>query len=182
MKKIVINKDIFIIEDFLSAEECSNLRSHCNHIQFEEAKVDTGNAQVVMKGIRNNDRYLYNDKAFASSIYERALPFLVPQIGLYEVSGLNELFRFYKYKKSHRLKMHRDGNYERNEQESSFYTFLIYLNDDFEGGETNFRNIGKVNPKAGSALVFLHPLFHEGKEVLQGKKYVLRTDVMYQLT
>jgi hypothetical protein len=29
------------------------------------------------------------------------------------------------------------------------------------------------------ALIFKHELFHEGTEVKSGKKYVLRSDVMY---
>jgi hypothetical protein len=29
------------------------------------------------------------------------------------------------------------------------------------------------------ALVFNHDLLHEGKEVISGRKYVLRSDVMY---
>jgi hypothetical protein len=29
------------------------------------------------------------------------------------------------------------------------------------------------------ALVFLHPLLHAGTPVRNGRKYVLRTDVMY---
>jgi hypothetical protein len=29
------------------------------------------------------------------------------------------------------------------------------------------------------ALIFRHELFHEGAEVKSGKKYVLRSDVMY---
>ena len=31
------------------------------------------------------------------------------------------------------------------------------------------------------ALIFLHSLYHEGNEVTQGVKYVLRSDVMYRL-
>ncbi len=76
--------------------------------------------------------------------------------------------------------MHIDGSYRRNLEEQSFYSFLIYLNDDFEGGETAFRNIGTVKPKKGTALVFRHRLRHEGKELISGVKYVLRTDVMYR--
>ena len=64
---------------------------------------------------------------------------------------------------------------------NDFLSFLIYLNDDFQGGETEFRKITTVVPKKGMALVFMHNLRHEGKEVLSGTKYVLRTDIMYRL-
>jgi hypothetical protein len=63
---------------------------------------------------------------------------------------------------------------------------MVYLNQGFEGGETNFyredrRHRLQVEPEKGKALVFWHPQLHEGAAVLQGRKYVLRTDVMYRL-
>ena len=57
---------------------------------------------------------------------------------------------------------------------------MIYLNDDYEGGETKF-NMTSVKGRKGMALVFLHSLPHEGAEVKSGIKYVLRTDIMYRL-
>ena len=68
----------------------------------------------------------------------------------------------------------------RNEFEASYFTFMIYLNDDYEGGQTTFNHV-TIEPKQGTALIFQHDLEHEGKAVTQGIKYVLRTDIMYQL-
>jgi len=56
---------------------------------------------------------------------------------------------------------------------------MIYLNDDFEGGETKFDNV-TIEPKTGTALCFIHEQKHEGCPVVEGLKYVLRTDVMYR--
>ena len=55
---------------------------------------------------------------------------------------------------------------------------MIYLNDDFEGGATRFMQAA-VKPVKGTALVFAHPLSHQGDPVTAGRKYVVRTDVMY---
>jgi hypothetical protein len=55
---------------------------------------------------------------------------------------------------------------------------MVYLNDDFEGGETRFQRV-TIRPMVGMALCFVHHLVHEGAEVLCGRKYVMRTDVMY---
>ena len=60
-------------------------------------------------------------------------------------------------------------------------TFMVYLNDDFEGGETDFGDF-LVTPKIGDALCFMHSSMHEGRAVSNGTKYVLRTDVMYKQT
>jgi hypothetical protein len=73
----------------------------------------------------------------------------------------------------------------------SYFTFLIYLNDDFEGGETRFYMPTEdgmvargVVPKRGSVLVFPQgntcSLIHEGSAVTSGTKYVIRTDVLYR--
>jgi hypothetical protein len=40
--------------------------------------------------------------------------------------------------------MHRDGSYERNDNEISFFSFILYLNDGFEGGETEFRKLETI--------------------------------------
>lgn len=56
---------------------------------------------------------------------------------------------------------------------------LLYLNGDYEGGETEFRE-DLIKPEAGMALVFPHLMMHQGAPLEAGSKYVLRTDVMYQ--
>lgn len=78
-------------------------------------------------------------------------------------------------------------------RQMSRLTFLIYLNDDFEGGQTTFLlpekdnegtlNAFPINPVKGGILVFPHgtcaaPL-HEGSPVLKHCKYVIRTEVEY---
>jgi prolyl 4-hydroxylase len=182
MKKIEYNHEIFVIEDFLTKEECEELILKSEKIGYEEAKVQTGeNTQSILKGVRNNDRILYKDEVLATKLYEKAKPFLIEIFDCHKIVGLNEMFRFYKYSPGQRFKMHRDGSYKRNETETSFFTFLLYLNDDFEGGETEFQDLFTVKPKTGDLLVFYHPYRHEGKLLVSGYKYALRSDVMYKI-
>jgi len=86
--------------------------------------------------------------------------------------------------------------------QSSLFTFLIYLNDEFSGGETTFflpaREEGVINafpvrPVQGSVTMFPHgdangSLLHEGTGVREEEggagrsaKYVIRTDVVYDV-
>ena len=58
-------------------------------------------------------------------------------------------------------------------------TFLIYLSEDFRDGYTQFP-WDKVYPRTGRALVFPHRIKHRAVPALDGVKYILRTDVMYQ--
>ncbi|WP_444626788.1 2OG-Fe(II) oxygenase [Flavobacterium columnare] len=181
METTFYNPQIFVIKDFLTPAECQSLIATSEVIGYEEAKVQTGlHTQTMLKGVRNNDRILFENPTMAEELYQRALPHLTCKIGNYSMIGFNEMFRFYRYEVGQRFKMHRDGSYERNENERSFFTFLIYLNDDFEGGATEFEDIVTVQPKTGDALVFYHPYRHEGKILKSGKKYVLRTDIMFR--
>ncbi|UUZ51302.1 2OG-Fe(II) oxygenase [Massilia sp. B-10] len=92
---------------------------------------------------------------------------------------MNERFRFYRYTAQQFFKWHQDGTFRRSEHEESFLTFIMYLNDDYTGGATEFP-WEKIAPKAGSVLVFPHRLRHQGATIVAGTKYVLRTDVMYR--
>ena len=78
------------------------------------------------------------------------------------------------------FKRHKDQSFIRNEVEASYFTFMIYLNDNYEGGETTF-DAQTINPKQGTALIFFHDLEHEGRSVKKRTKYVLRTDIMFRL-
>ncbi|WP_245119047.1 2OG-Fe(II) oxygenase [Hymenobacter volaticus] len=150
-------------------------------IGYELAKVNTSGGARVITGIRNNNRAFHKSEELAEQLWDKVQPFVPAQIGNSNAIGLNELFRFYRYQRGHQFKGHYDESYIRNELESSYFTFMIYLNDNFQGGDTTFQGL-RVQPKQGMALLFLHSLYHEGSEVTQGVKYVLRTDVMYRTT
>ena len=60
------------------------------------------------------------------------------------------------------------------------FTAMVYLNDDFEGGTTDFLRGPSVVPRRSMLLLFEHELVHQGAPVLRGCKYVLRTDVMFR--
>jgi len=179
MEKTELNLQIFLIENFLTETECDHYISLSQEKVFEEAKINVFGRQQMNKGIRNNDRLMIFDKTIAEELFKRAAVFLSQEHDGYQLLNFNEMLRVYKYAPGQQFKMHRDGSYIRNEKEKSFYTFMIYLNDDFEGGETEFENLFTVAPKKGTALIFYHPLRHEGKTLISGLKYVLRTDVMY---
>ena len=92
--------------------------------------------------------------------------------------GLNERWRIYRYRPGQRFAGHVDGSFRRENGEKSLLTLLLYLNEEFEGGETTFDEL-VVTPARGMALVFRHDLFHAGESLRSGTKYVLRSDVMF---
>ena len=92
-----------------------------------------------------------------------------------------------KYEKGNYYREHQDSH---EDSDPHFFasgghrvlTALIYLNDDFEGGETDFPNLGlRVKPVKNRAVIF-HPLdaknkkchpkaLHAGMDVISGTKY-----------
>ncbi|KAJ3356997.1 hypothetical protein HDU83_009167 [Entophlyctis luteolus] len=131
-------------------------------------------------------------------------------LGVRVLDGINRRWRIYRYVPGAIYRPHIDGGWPKSEynedtQEYSFdassgsvwsrLTFLIYLNEGFKGGETTYfvpsqEPIGvmdakSVIPRAGCAMVFPHGnvqgnLLHEGSAVLEGVKYIARTEVLYR--
>lgn len=178
IKTEYIPQKLYTISNFLSEEECQALMKKSESIGYELASLDTGK---VVSAVRNNRRVLHKDQQLAEQLWGKLSSFVPNDDDMNRPIGLNELFRFYKYNQGHRFRGHQDGSYIRSKTEFSRFTFMIYLNDACEGGETAFLE-HRIQPKTGMALVFLHKLYHEGTEVLSGTKYVLRSDVMYRRT
>lgn len=170
---------IWTIDDFLTQKECEDLIIFSEQKGYEEAKVSLASGPKMIKGLRNNYRLMYQDENLANQYWQKLKPFCPKEIEDREAIGLNEQFRFYKYDSNQRFKKHIDGRFKRNEHEESRITFMIYLNDDFKGGETKFENV-TIHPKTGTALCFIHEQKHEGCPVPEGTKYVIRSDVMYK--
>jgi len=175
-----ISNNIFTIDGFFTADECRQYIGKSEAIGYEAATVETEKGAVVMEAVRNNNRVIHTNEVLAKTLWPRLQPFAPAKIGNSIAIGLNEMFRFYKYKPGQQFKKHVDQSFIRNDVEASYYTFMVYLNDECTGGETSFGDIA-TSPKQGTALVFLHGLEHEGSEVKTGVKYVLRTDIMYRL-
>ncbi len=171
---------IWTVPGFWDRMACFEMIQRSEALGFEEAKVNTGRGARVVKDVRNNDRVLFTDEALAGKLWDEARTFVPARIGDSSAIGLNEMFRFYRYTPGQQFRKHRDESFIRNDSEASYYTFMIYLNDGFGGGATTFNDVA-IRPAAGTALIFLHDLEHSGDPVTSGKKYVLRTDVMYRL-
>ena len=186
MEKEQLDYDrIFVIHDFLSLAECAEHITRSESAGYGDAPITTAAGFVMRKDVRNNERVMSDDPELAAALFERARPLLPAEWFGWELVGFNERWRFYRYDPGQYFAPHTDGYYQRDNGDRSHLTFMVYLNDGFEGGETCFyRRLGqqslRVAPKAGMALVFYHKILHEGAAVEKGRKYVLRTDVMYR--
>jgi hypothetical protein len=182
-------KDVGTIADFLTPTECDEYIEFGESTGFDEAPVSTGRGMVMMKDVRNNDRVMIDDIDRAQALYQRLSDHLPPRVNKkWQPLRLNERLRLYRYDVGQQFDWHPDGYFERPTGERSFFTFMVYLNEDFEGEATSFRDNKydpsisagfRVTPTKGMALLLHHPIQHRGDPVIEGRKYVLRTNIMY---
>ncbi len=173
---------IFELENILTPEKCENWIKRIQEANPEPAPINTTRGTKVVDQIRNNNRVIFDNDKWANDLFEPVKNEVPQEIHGRKICGINERLRCYEYLPGQRFAPHSDGAFFRNDSEQSFYTYIIYLNEDFEGGETTFLVEPEIviKPKTGCGLFFQHPLIHEGVEVTAGKKYVVRSDLMYR--
>ena len=181
--------DLFVVHDFLSPDECVSYVALSESVGYGDAPINAMGGPVMRKDIRNNDRVIHDDAKLATDMWERLRPHFPGRVQFWVPCGLNERWRFYRYDPGQQFDWHFDGYYERSPLERSAFTFMIYLTGGVAGGATEFNMrleggvrdddpIVRVQPQAGMALVFPHNILHRGAPVADGRKYVMRTDVM----
>jgi predicted 2-oxoglutarate/Fe(II)-dependent dioxygenase YbiX len=169
------------IAGVLSPAECAALIDRIEQLGPATAPITTARGPVMRTEIRNNERVMFDDPELARELFARIEGAIAPRLRGMRAVGANERFRCYRYRPGQRFAPHYDGAFIRNDRERSLLTFMVYLNEGFTGGATTFHDWGvDVAPRTGTALLFQHWLLHEGCELIEGTKYVLRSDVMYQ--
>jgi predicted 2-oxoglutarate/Fe(II)-dependent dioxygenase YbiX len=167
----------FSIHGLLAPGECAQLVELAERQGFASAGVRTAQGPQSMPGVRNNERAMFEAPGWVALLWQRLAGTGLPELDGQVAEGLPKDLRFYKYLPGQRFKMHKDGPWHEGGLASKL-TLLVYLNDGFEGGDTDFRDF-RVVPRTGSALLFVHDTWHEGAAVSRGVKYVLRSDVLY---
>lgn len=193
-------KYIRFIENILTPNECQQLINLSENKGFDPALINVGGGrQKLMTDIRNNDRCIIDSPEIMEFFWQRILSVCQDQELLYgpydqnrHAVGLNERMRILRYDPGTYFAPHYDGSYHRGNEvgvdrkdEISCITAQFYLNQDFVGGTTRFFDdcndvdYYDVVPKTGSVILFQHDINHEGSLLIEGRKYALRTDVMY---
>lgn len=168
--------------------ECDAILASVRDAEWLPGTVNRASGREVDASIRNNLIAIVRDPAIGDALWARVAPHLPPTLTAawdgprrtLRVHGLFAPLRVYRYEPGHHFGLHSDQSYTRDEARS-LLTLLLYLDDDLDGGETEFPEQAVViAPRAGHALWFQHALLHAGKPVTRGVKHVLRTDVLYR--
>jgi hypothetical protein len=197
----------FEIKNVLSLRECRHLIETAEHLGF---KLDA--PTFADRKMRQNFSLPWiPDESTMSLIWDRIRGVVAVEFEGRRARGLSGRIRLYRYEPGQMFKRHIDFSHpgvrvidgKAVEDEGRFgkgrLSLLIYLNDDFSGGETilyerkesgNEKNEDdlwdetRVHPSAGDALCFNqgwgnHPLVHEGAVVTEGTKYIIKSDIVY---
>ena len=183
-------KFAIVVKDVFSQQECISMIEETEKIGYEQALVNIGGGRQVLDiDYRKSSRCIVDSVEKAADIWNRVKVHVPPvwnEGGVqWRVVGLNERLRFLRYSPGDYFSPHCDGCYVRQNGERSFITLQLYLNEEFEGGATTFLDSSSdqcvgVQPKTGNVLIFQHDIYHSGAKVTSGRKYAVRTDIMYQ--
>ena len=184
----------WILRNVLTKEECAAL------IDVSEGRGYQAAAEYCyMYYHRKNDRLMCDDTELADFLWKRIAPHVPSQLqfqtsNTFEACGLNNRFRICRYDGGGHFGIHSDGTFATVDTRS-FLTCMLYLNSgeaggDFTGGHTDFientssRDVQySLVPETGMCVVFRQQdpdCLHCGTTVESGKKYILRTDIMFK--
>ncbi|MDI1450233.1 2OG-Fe(II) oxygenase [Polyangium sp. 6x1] len=180
---------LWTVPALFSSETCAAILEGARDKPWLPATVNAEEGRVVDTRIRSSTTAVLRDPALGGELFRKVTPH-VPERMSTEIGGrrvamhLTGIFlplRIYRYEVGQHFGLHQDQSYAGDGGTRSLLTLMVYLNEGFAGGETEFPEQERtIVPKTGDALLFQHMLLHAGKPVTNGTKYVLRSDVLYR--
>ncbi|KAL0486815.1 hypothetical protein AKO1_001153, partial [Acrasis kona] len=194
-------------KNVLKADECDYYIKSTEELGYESLEKE------YPQEYRNNDRVLVRSFALAEELYKKTFqkhlsntfdfqhssvkPFGVATEGIWVPTGINEVIKFTRYNPGEKFSPHMDNCFVKSDDERSIFTMIIYLNDNYEGGNTVFYNrptdgvlpySGELElsyphpivPTKGGVLIFNHDVLHEGLKITKGTKYIIRCEIMFR--
>jgi hypothetical protein len=198
----------FQLLDVLSAREADTIVEIAENLGFHQ------DAPVSLPHeVRHNDNMNWVvSESIDGVIWERSRHLVTETVGDQSARGINARFRFYRYGTGDYFSPHTDGAWPGSRVVDgeliadayqglySQYSYLIFLNEGYEGGRTQFLvskadpnkpakdrndvNIVSVSTPKGAVLCFPHGTHpqhcvHASEKITTGCKYIIRTDILF---
>jgi len=118
---------------------------------------------------------LYENNLQQTYQYNNTKPLELPLDGFGLIERISKDFGItHKLDKLEIVKREKGSHMDNHIDEGDTLAFILYLNDDFEGGETIFENETIIKPKKGRLLVFSNGIFlHKVNLITKGERYVI---------
>ena len=181
-----MSKILQSIYNVFSEKECKDLINAVEKTGFTKASLftDVDGKDHYHIDVRNSLRKIIDDKDFAKLLEKRIYEHIPKTYNGLIDHSINHRFRFLKYEKGGFFARHSDNNYKTKDT-ISLITILIYLNEDYKGAYTTFfANVDDkegftLEPKTGMISLMDQDIGHYVPELLEGVKYVVRTELQY---
>jgi hypothetical protein len=176
----------------LTPAECGQLMSNLDFSSPEEKiqqQIITTAVNSDQTLIRTSIRRNFIDEDISRVVWNAissTLPAELPDGR--KLSGIRSKMNYFRYGEGQYFTTHIDGGFTFPETgDTSEYTFVIYLNDDFTGGTTRYcylpewnNETREVKPIQGGMLVFRQcDMKHCGVTLTKGFKHIIQGMVMY---
>lgn len=176
------------LQNVLSPEECAAIIEIAEGIGFVPVSLYTDiTGKEHFSENRKSARCIVDSHEFVRRLWLRIQHVAPPTWGVTAATcvGLNERLRILRYDPGDEFLPHSDGSYVSPSGAISKLTVLLYLNVGYEGGFTQFVDSTQsawvpIQPSVGSVAIQDQALVHRVPPVLSGRKYAIRTEVMYQ--
>ena len=118
---------------------------------------------------------LYDDNLQKTYKYHDTTPLEIPLDGFGLTESICKDFDIKHSLDKLEIVKREEGSYMENHvDKGDAIAFILYLNDEFEGGETVFENQTTIKPKKGRLLVFSNGIIqHKVNLITKGERYVL---------
>ena len=162
---------IYQLDNFLTDEECDTYIESINNT--------TNNVPFTDHGHFTNNKW--TDELLAQKLYNRLVTYGIND----NILRPNKLMMSGKYDVGDCFCLHTDTGlyYNKQANEETRWTLLIYLNDDFVGGETIFyddewNETNTIIPVRRKALLFDIDIWHKANEIISGSKYWIGCEII----
>lgn len=193
---------VWTIPNFFTPQECQNWISFCERsegLEYTQHNATNYIAQRECYRMQQSDATDLTEVLFRRLAKAGIIPKLMTALQSmqyefpdgYQPIGFNPNLRLYKYTKGHAFGRHFDGSNLVESMGMTEITVLIYLSSCTGGATRFYPPISKrkeqfssfaFDPEPGTMLLHVHGdrcLEHEADQVLEGVKYVLRTDIVF---
>ena len=193
--KVDIQDFIGVFDDMLEPDYCNDVIKHFEYIQSINLTSDRQSSENVERYMKEDSTYFTHDEMIDE--HRLSNTHILRRANIAITQCLNEYFNRYDTLNSinygvysYRIQRTKPGegyhifHNERGNLENAnrFLSFIIYLNDVEDGGETEFLYYPRrVKPKAGRILVFPADFTHthRGNQPLTNDKYIITTWANY---
>jgi hypothetical protein len=200
---------IIVVDNFMTKSECKEIISSVNSYDLTELSFRDSKRIIAFD---NNDclTNTISSRLEKNGILNKINNIKIKPYGFSSNSvnwnpnnsQINKCFRFNKYTDSEGVKYHRDAQYCESKFVKSNYTLVLYLNNDYVGGEIKFKipNVKidhcghtikeelnllqscdskkiTISPRRGTLVIFDQRLLHKTSNV-KGTKYILRSELI----